>query len=110
MELFEFLTAAMVTVVLPLAFLKMIFDYKREKMALKEQSDSKGPELTTSELEALVRRAVEEAAAPLEAKVGRLERRVEEKIPRRIEPPEGVHRFGLLADADTLREETEHQA
>lgn len=62
-------------------------------------------ELTTSELRTLVCRAVEEATAPLEKKIDRLERRLKETTPRHVLPPEDEHRFGLLTDTDVLEEE-----
>lgn len=74
-----------------------------------EKGGSSGTSLKTSELEELIRAAVREETQPLHEEIERLGRRLEEKIPRRVEPPEDEHRFGLLADTEHLRSKEEQE-
>ncbi len=60
------------------------------------------PSMTAGELDRLVRGAVREETRALHAQIERLEERVDKT--RRIEPPEDPHRYGLLADTESLGE------
>ena len=57
------------------SIIKSIFGYAKSR---NQQGSAPGSSLTTSELERLVRTAVEEATEPLHAKIDRLEARLDE--------------------------------
>ncbi len=71
MNLWEFLTVALVAFMLPLGIIKLILDYRRTKLEAR-----KGPSLTARELHQLVRQAVEEAQAPLMLRLEQLEKQL----------------------------------
>jgi len=71
MGFWEFLTTLAVAVVLPLAIVHLILNYRREKLKLRQ-----GPSLGARELQQLVRQAVEEAQQPLLTRIEALERQL----------------------------------
>lgn len=72
MEFFEFVFLFSVAFVLPLTILKMALDYKKAKVRTRT-GEGKGSGVTAGELRRLLREAVEEANAPLLARIDELE-------------------------------------
>lgn len=70
MEFFEFVFIFSVAFVLPLTILKMALDYKKAKAHART---GEGSGVTAGELRRLLREAVEEANAPLLARIDELE-------------------------------------
>ena len=75
MEFFEFVLIFSMLFVLPLSILKAVLDYKKAK-GRGRVSEGAPSGVTAGELRALLREAVEEANAPLLARIDELEERV----------------------------------
>lgn len=76
MEFFEFVFIFSVAFVLPLTLIKMTLDYKKAKVQARTGGEGEGSVVTAGELRGLVREAVEEANAPLLARIDELEVRM----------------------------------
>lgn len=72
MEFFEFVLIFSIVFVLPLTILKTILDYKKTKDRARV-GEAEGSGVTAGELRRLLREAVEEANAPLLARIDELE-------------------------------------
>ena len=72
----ELIFALALCVFLPLAITRLIIGYKRDRVMRDE-----GSALSTSELETLVRRAVEDAVRPLQDQIADLEDRLAGRLP-----------------------------
>ena len=70
----------LVTMVGAVVVIKMILNY------LKEKNRPGSSDMTTSQLSELIRTAVEDAVAPIEAKVDRMERQLRQLPPPADEP------------------------
>ena len=79
-------------------FFVQLFKFLRTKHGQGE-TKSGGSSLTTSELEALVYRAVAEASVPLAARLAAIEERLEDAVPPRLELPEPGERLALDDEA-----------
>ncbi len=73
MDFFAFMWLMSLTVLLPLGVVKLMMDFKRARLELKGQDAPTSNSLTTSELKAMIREAVEEVSAPLRDRIERLE-------------------------------------
>ena len=72
MDFFEFIFLFLVAFVLPLSIVKMSLEYKTAKVKARAGGDGTG--VTAGELRRLLREAVEDANAPLLARIDDLER------------------------------------
>lgn len=72
MAFFEFIWMFSLTILLPLAIIKMTMDYKRQQAEAQNEANQAG--LTLGELKRIVRDTVDEANAPLLERLDRLEK------------------------------------
>ena len=77
MEFLEFVFLISVAFLLPLTIIKMGLDYKKAKA---QASGGEGTGVTAGELKRLLREAVEDANAPLLARIGDLEDRLQPNL------------------------------
>jgi hypothetical protein len=76
MEFFVFIWLVSLTVLLPLAVVKITTDYKRQRLEMEHAKMEAREGMTLGELKTIIRGAVEEANAPLAERVERLEHRL----------------------------------
>jgi len=74
MDFFVFLIAVSVVVVLPLTILKLLLDYKRERLQAEREARPTGEAVTVGELKEVMREVAAETVAPLEERITSLER------------------------------------
>jgi hypothetical protein len=74
MDFFEALIAISVVVILPITLLKLLLDYKRERMAAEQGHRDAGSALTLGELKDIMRQIAEESTEPLAERLETLER------------------------------------
>ena len=78
MEFLEFVFLISVAFLLPLTIIKMGLDYKKAKV--QASGGEEGTGVTAGELKRLLREAVEDANAPLLARIGDLEDRLQPNL------------------------------
>jgi len=76
MGFFEFVWLFSLTVLLPLAIVKITTDYKRQKLEVQQAEQEVKAGLTVGELKNMLRQVVEEANEPIVDRVDHLERRL----------------------------------
>jgi hypothetical protein len=89
MDFFEALIAISVVVILPITLLKLLLDYKRERIAAEQGHRDASSALTLGELKDIMRQIAEESTEPLAARLDTLERGIPDAdLPLLREDPE----------------------
>ncbi len=92
MGFFEFVWLFSLTVLLPLAIVKITTDYKRQRLEMRRAEQGQQAGLTIGELKQMLREVAEEANQPLVERMGRLENGLVEDLRHPAADPEIAER------------------